>query len=328
MRETSRRGWRYALAILAVIVAAGLVACGDDDGDDGGDSGGPTTVRVTNYPVVDLAPVHIAISKGYFEEEGINVKLVEAPFGPDGVAGLVGGSYEFALASIMDALSASGQGVPIRAIATGRTQVEGQDASAIVVSPDAGIETIADLDGKTIGRDAENSLPDMGLRALLQENGADPDGFKGVDLDFPDQVAALDAGQIDAGVTVEPFVQLAIQSGAKKLTDVFGIVLPDVSTTTWNVTDEYLSQNEDVVEGFVRALDRGAADAQADEKLVRDVTIEFTETPPPLANAMEIPILQTELSAENIQGAVDFALEWGGLTEPVDVEEYVAEVNR
>ena len=99
--------------VLALFVAVLLVlaACGsDDDGADGAvdeptdqaetegdgadpdadpDSGELTTVSVGVLPIVDVAPLHLAIEEGFFEEEGLDLELVTVAGGAEAVPALL-----------------------------------------------------------------------------------------------------------------------------------------------------------------------------------------------------------------------------------------------
>ena len=70
------RAARTAPALLAALVlAAGAAACGDDgSGSGGGGNGKRETVEVGTLPIASAAPLYLGRQKGFFREEGLEVK--------------------------------------------------------------------------------------------------------------------------------------------------------------------------------------------------------------------------------------------------------------
>jgi NitT/TauT family transport system substrate-binding protein len=86
-------------------------------------------------------------------------------------------------------------------------------ASALVVGSNSGIETVADLKGKTIGY-VPGTMHEILLRETLQRNGLSPaTDVRLMRVDFFDMGIALSRGNIDAFLSGEPFPTLAIDQG-------------------------------------------------------------------------------------------------------------------
>ena len=86
------------------------------------------------------------------------------------------------------------------------------DNSIVVVTLDnSGINSLADLKGKTVVAAGKGSTPEYALRYLLSENGIDPDAD--VTLDWKSEhsecVAALASGQASIALLPQPFVTVA-----------------------------------------------------------------------------------------------------------------------
>src|SRR5262245_40109881 len=119
--------WR--VLALAGVMALVVAACGgdDDDGDNGGqaDSGGTsaseemTSIKVGVVPVVDVAPLYLGISKGFFEDEGLDVEPVVAQGGAAIIPAVVNGDQEIGFSNVVSLMLAQTQDLPLKIISQG-----------------------------------------------------------------------------------------------------------------------------------------------------------------------------------------------------------------
>src|SRR2546430_338342 len=88
---------RELLAVITAVVPF-LAACGLLGGhSDTPKSNGPaeqTSIDLALLPLVGTAPVYIAADKGYFRDEGLDVRLVRASNSPDVVTKVIGGDVQ------------------------------------------------------------------------------------------------------------------------------------------------------------------------------------------------------------------------------------------
>jgi NitT/TauT family transport system substrate-binding protein len=70
-----------------------------------------STIRVGVLPVVDAAPLYLAIDKGYFAQEGLTVQPVVVASGPAAVSGMIGGQFDIAYSTYPGILAAQAKGV-------------------------------------------------------------------------------------------------------------------------------------------------------------------------------------------------------------------------
>ncbi|MGI8329239.1 ABC transporter substrate-binding protein [Actinomadura scrupuli] len=180
---------------ISVIFAGSLAACGGD-GDGGGAGAGGAALDVTKASLPKSADeinatidktkvkkslvvgvdndyylfhedIEVALDKGYFKEFGIDkveVKTVDDPLPP-----LIGGSLDMALYDSDTAMAAakkSNEGVRFLSVYLG--------GEANILGVGKGINSAADLKGKTITGGQFGSRNDAILRELLQANGMDP----------------------------------------------------------------------------------------------------------------------------------------------------------
>ena len=94
---------------------------------------------------------------------------------------------------------------------------EGNDVAGVVTRADSGIETWADLEGKTTAVNALKTLGDLTIMHLAEEDGADPQALNFSEIGFPDMPAQLERGNTDAVWIPEPFLSQLLEDDANEL---------------------------------------------------------------------------------------------------------------
>src|SRR6516165_401624 len=160
-------------------------------------------------------PYEVARSGGHFKAHGLDVQLVYTRGGNAAMQALVGGAVDYAATALDVAVQAyANVGADIRRFAvTGRLPL-----FAVVTAPDTAsqIQSIKDLEGRTVGISALGNADHALTLYLLKQAGADAQKVKfatmGVNL-----LEALRQGQIDVGVVQEPALTLLRRAGARVL---------------------------------------------------------------------------------------------------------------
>jgi len=160
-------------------------------------------------------PYEVARSAGHFKNRGLEVELVHSRGGVAAMQALVGGAVDYAATALDVAIQAyANVGADIRRFAvTGRLPL-----FAVATAPGTAsqIQSIKDLEGRTVGVSALGNADHALTLYLLKQAGADVRKVQfatmGVNL-----LEALRQGQIDAGVVQEPALTLLRRSGARVL---------------------------------------------------------------------------------------------------------------
>jgi NitT/TauT family transport system substrate-binding protein len=148
-----------------------------------------------------------------FRRRGIQADIVTMGNGPAIFAAVVGGSAEFGAGSIWPVFLAYSRGIPLRIIAPASPYRSDHADALLVVRKDSPIRTARDLDGKIVGADAATDLTSTATRAWLDTHGGNGTLLRAVELKQPEQIAALDAGRVDAVVLKPPYLTVALDSG-------------------------------------------------------------------------------------------------------------------
>jgi NitT/TauT family transport system substrate-binding protein len=169
----NRRRSAALVAVLALVLATVLAACGSDDDD--GDKGATGSDKLTSvklqlqwYAQAQFAGYYAAVAEGYYEDEGLDVTL--KPGGPDITPEQVvaSGQAEFGIDWLPALLAARDQGGDLVNIA----QVFSKSGMTEVTWKDSNITDVAGMKGKKVGVwccGNENEL-----YAALVKNGIDP----------------------------------------------------------------------------------------------------------------------------------------------------------
>ncbi|NPV78743.1 MAG: ABC transporter substrate-binding protein [Firmicutes bacterium] len=155
--------------------------------------------------------------KGYYKELGIRLEEIQFNTGQDMINLLGSGQLDVGCTVTAAGLfNAILRGIPIKIVADKGTNVPGLGYYRLVIRKDlAGkIKDAKDLRGRKVAIVGTASLDEIALDRCLNSGGLTT---KDVDLQiirsFPDILAALSNGSIDAGMVIEPFVAQGAEKG-------------------------------------------------------------------------------------------------------------------
>lgn len=293
--------WLSAMALLVVaafILIPRLGGGGDEDVNAGVD-----VVDVGYLRLLSAAPLYTAIREGYFEEEGIEVRLRVIRSGPEGNEALAAGNLDVAFSIVPSLVVARAQGVPSDLVSMYGASVDGPDVRdhRIIVPVGSDIRRAKDLAGKTIavvgwpGRTSDV----LELLDYFDRQGVDLDSVTLVGMAHGDMVAALDSGAIDAAAAAEPYItlgQLAVSVTTLEGDDSFYYPLDqETEVTTYLARSSWIDANPALAQRFVRALERGRQRASDREWLVNEGIPSFNPNTEP---AIDFVVLTPEQAAE------------------------------
>jgi ABC-type nitrate/sulfonate/bicarbonate transport system substrate-binding protein len=156
-----------------------------------------------------LWAIYVAVHKGFFTAEGLDLELNFAQSGAAVTQQLTGGSLDVALSvGITDPIRAIDKGAPLALI-----RIIGNAAPYVLIGK-PGLKSIADLKGKTISTGADNDITTVYFERMMAANGLK----KGDYTTLPAGVAAarfaaLKAGVVDAAVVLPPVNFVAEKAG-------------------------------------------------------------------------------------------------------------------
>ena len=205
----TKRGWRAGLAALAMA----LLLTGAAQAKEALPH---VKIAIGGAGCLCYLPTVLAQQLGAYEQAGVDIELINFKGGSTALTAVLGGSADVVSGYYDHCVNLAAKNKAMTAFVT-YDRVPGL---VLVVSPkDAGsIHSVKDLAGKKVGVSAPGSSTDFFLKYLLAKNGVEPAKVPviGIGLDAT-AVAAMEQGQVDAAVMLDPAVTL-LQGKFKTLT--------------------------------------------------------------------------------------------------------------
>jgi NitT/TauT family transport system substrate-binding protein len=209
-------------------------------------------------PNIQFAPFYVAIEKGYFREAGIELEM-DYKFETDGVVLVGAGDLPFAIVSGEQVLLARAQGLPVTYVAAWYQEYP----VSVVAKSELGVLIPQDLKGKKVGLPGLFGAAYVGLRALLFEAKMsesdvtlDAIGFNQVEL------FASDEQDVIVGYTANEPIQLRARD--IPVTEIRVADYVQLASNGILASEKIISENPELVRGFVGAFLKGLADTIAD----------------------------------------------------------------
>jgi NitT/TauT family transport system substrate-binding protein len=220
---------------------------------------------------VQFAPVYVAVEKGYFATEGIELEF-DYSWETNGVQLVGAGELPFAIASGDQVLLAREQGLPVLTLVNWWRRFP----VAVIALDENGIEEPADLAGHKVGIPETFGASYIGWRALAEAVELEEDDVTLEPIGYT-QLANLTEGRVDAAVVYannEPvqleqmdygFVQFSVADHATLVSN--GII----------TNEKTLQENPELARAFARAFLKGLEDTLADPDAAFDICRKYVE---------------------------------------------------
>lgn len=240
-----------------------------------------TTVRLNEVAhSIFYAPQYVAIEKGYFEDEGIGLELVNGLGANNTMTALISGDADIGFMGSEASVYVYQEGAEDYIVNFAQLT---QRAGNFLVAPSKDPDFMwSDLKGKTVLGGREGGMPQMVFEFILKKNGMDPKKDLKIvkNIDFGLTAEAFASGQGDYTVEFEPFA--ASLEADKKGTVVasLGEASGKVPYTAYSVRKSYLKENKEVLVGFTKALQKGMDYIQSHtpEEIAKVIGPQFVET--------------------------------------------------
>ncbi|MEK4253193.1 ABC transporter substrate-binding protein [Ureibacillus sp. FSL K6-2830] len=238
--------WKISLVVLLAAVMVILAACGEKE---------MTKVKVGEVTrSIFYAPQYVAISNGYFEEEGLEIELSTIPGGDKTMTALLSDGIDIALVGAETSIYVTAQGAndPIKNFAQ-LTQTDG----TFLVSREKMDEFSWDmLKGSTFLGQRKGGMPQMVGEFVLKKHGINPQKDLNLiqNIEFANIATAFASGTGEFVQLFEPTASVFEKEGIGHVVASFGTESGHVPYTVFMAKESYLKKNPEVAEKFTRAI--------------------------------------------------------------------------
>ncbi|WP_438502699.1 ABC transporter substrate-binding protein [Alteribacter natronophilus] len=242
---------RYSILAVAFLLTFSITACS---------WGGSEKVRVAEVTrSIFYAPQYVAISEGFFEDEGLDVELTTTWGGDQTMTALLSGGADIALVGAETSIYVYAQGANDPAISF--AQLTRTDGTFLVSREKTEDFEWEDMKGSTFLGQRRGGMPQMVGEYVLKQHDIDPRRDLNLiqNIDFGNIASAFASGTGDYVQLFEPQATLFEQEGIGHIIDSFGTESGEVPYTVFMAKESYLDNNDETVEAFTRALARAQA---------------------------------------------------------------------
>lgn len=206
---------------------------------------------------VFYAPQYIALEKGFFKEEGLDVELTLTSGADNVMAAVLSGDADIGLSGSEATIYVYNQGEKdyIKTFA----QLTQKDGSFLVSRENIKDFKVEDLKGKYIIGGREGGMPEMTLEYALKQKGIDPKKDLTIDtsIDFASMAGAFIGGTGDFVALFEPLATKVVNEGYGYKVAQLGTLTDNIPYTAYNAKTSYLEKNKDTIKAFERAIQKG-----------------------------------------------------------------------
>lgn len=329
---------RYICLLLVMIFCVSLLAgCGEKKNE----TSAPREMNVVLdwYPNALHAFIYTAIERGYYAEEGLDVKIQFPANENDALSLVAAGKAEIGLYYEHDIIQAvANQNVKVKSIGA----VVQSPLNVILSLKDRGITSPKELAGKTVGY-AGTALSEALVKTMMDYCGEDPENINLVNVGF-ELMSAMTTNNVDAtiGCLVNHEVPQLEEEGFEVnyfLVNEYGI--PNYYEAVFLANNEMIEKEPEALAGFLRASARGFEDFQKDPDACLEILLKNqNEENFPLSPSVEkkscetlLPLMETADAAflsqteSNWQENIDWMLANNLIDQSVPVTDVMATID-
>lgn len=206
---------------------------------------------------VFYAPLYVAIEKGYFKDENIDLTLVTG-FGADKtMTAVISGEADIGFMGSEASVYMYSEGASDYVV--NFAQLTQRAGNFLVARQDNEHFQWADLKGKTVLGGRKGGMPEMVFEYILKENGIDPEKDLTIiqNIDFGSTAPAFVDGRGDFTIEFEPGATSLESEGKGHVIASLGKDSGYVPYTAFSAKKSYLKENPDVIQRFTNALQKG-----------------------------------------------------------------------
>jgi len=266
-------------------------------------------IKVGYLPMVSSLTHFVAVEKGYYKDEGLEVEAnpikTSNLIAQDLVAGHIDVGIELSIVPLLKQLENSPNSAKIFSISS-ITSENGFDG--ILVKSNSTMTKLEDLAGKKVGV-FPGTTAKKSLAEIFKTKFPNLELPTFIELDPPLHIQSLENGDIDGLFTYEPTMTLGIiKNGFKKIsTSIYAMQYSPNPIGIAAINNKWLKENPETAKAFFRAIDKAVDFIKKNPAEARQILAKATKLDTNVANAMNIMPLSasTQIDFNNLKGYLD-----------------------
>jgi NitT/TauT family transport system substrate-binding protein len=282
----------------------------------------PTGVRVATTPIDAGAQPFFAQSMGFFRSAGLDVTIATISNGSAIAAAVASGAVDIGQSNVVSIATAHERGIPFGLIAAGNLVVSRVHQAAFIVPVASPIHTAKDLTGKTLAVNGLGTIPHVGARAWIDQNGGDSNAVKYTEIPFTAMAVALDAGRIDCAFVSEPQLDDALAlKHFRTIGYPYDAIAHEFLLGGWFTTAAWAKANPEAVRAYAAAMRTTSRWANANQGASGKIL--QTESGIAVSPTTTRVLFSDKLDPTQIQPVLDASARYGVLTKDFPAAEII-----
>ena len=272
---------KKAISILlaAAMTAAALTCCSKSSGS--ASSGNTPLVLNEVAHSIFYAPQYAAIELGYFEDEGIDLTLVNGAGADKVMTALISGDAQIGFMGSEASIYVYQEGSQDYAV--NFAQLTQRAGNFLVGRQPEDNFKWENLKGKKVLGGRAGGMPQMVFEYILKKHGMDPKTDLSIDqsINFGLTAAAFTSNDADYTVEFEPFATTLESEGSGYVVASLGTESGYVPYTAYCARKSYVEQNPEIIQKFTNAIQKGMdyVNSHSAEEIAKTIQPQFKETP-------------------------------------------------
>jgi NitT/TauT family transport system substrate-binding protein len=222
-------------------------------------------VKIAATPSISNGGRYIAMERGYFAEEGIELEDVPSDTSAQLFPSLAAGQIDILSGGPTSGLfNAIAQGIPARIVLDQWTGFPGNEAGGIIARKellDSGrLAQPADLRGLRLAMTAKGHVTQIVLDVVLKQGGVAWSEVEAFELSYPNMTTALGNNALDAAVSIEPYAAQAVGAGIAGRWKAWSEVIPNDAVALLMFSQSFADEKNDIAKRYAKAYVRGLRD--------------------------------------------------------------------
>ncbi len=268
----------YALTLAAAVSIFTLSGCQPSSASSGKLT--PVTLNEVAHSIF-YAPQYAAIELGYFEEEGLDLTLVNGAGADKVMTALVSGDADIGFMGSEASIYTYAGGAEDYAV--NFAQLTQRAGNFLVAKQPVENFNWEMIKGKKVLGGRAGGMPQMVFEYILKKNGIDPKADVSIDqsISFGLTAAAFTSSDADYTVEFEPFATGLELEGSGYVAASLGIDSGYVPYTAYSAKKSYIQSKPEIIQKFTNAIQKGIeyVNSHSAQEVAKTIAPQFKETP-------------------------------------------------